>query len=131
MIDRKQCPPVIWHILEVIVNGMMVVEVTTRWIAYGKVSMSDRFIELPGTSLTPGLTLSTSSSSADLLHTSPPSPSFTESPQALLLSVPPLAEVYRKAPSAKPDTTLFKPLCSPFHSATAYRVTILDCRPLD
>ena len=37
-LDRKQCPPVVWHILEVIVNAMMVIEVTTRWIAYGKVS---------------------------------------------------------------------------------------------
>lgn len=36
--DKKQCPPVIWHILEVIVNGLMVIEVSTRWVAYGKVS---------------------------------------------------------------------------------------------
>ncbi|TXT10679.1 hypothetical protein VHUM_02184 [Vanrija humicola] len=34
--SRKQCPPVSWHILEVIVNFLMVVEVSTRWIAYGK-----------------------------------------------------------------------------------------------
>ncbi|KAK1921429.1 hypothetical protein DB88DRAFT_513455 [Papiliotrema laurentii] len=33
---KKQCPPVIWHILEVIVNGLMVIEVSTRWVAYGK-----------------------------------------------------------------------------------------------
>jgi len=29
----------VWHILEVVVNGLMVIEVTTRWVAYGKVSI--------------------------------------------------------------------------------------------
>ncbi|RXK40700.1 hypothetical protein M231_01952 [Tremella mesenterica] len=33
---RRQCPPLVWHILEVIVNGLMVLEVGTRWTAYGK-----------------------------------------------------------------------------------------------
>ena len=37
-LDRKECPQVVWHILEVIVNAMMVIEVSTRWVAYGKVS---------------------------------------------------------------------------------------------
>ncbi|KAL1408914.1 hypothetical protein Q8F55_005728 [Vanrija albida] len=34
--SRQQCPPASWHILEVVVNFLMVVEVSTRWIAYGK-----------------------------------------------------------------------------------------------
>ena len=37
IVDQHQCPPVAWHILEVIVNALMVVEVSTRWVAYGKV----------------------------------------------------------------------------------------------
>ena len=40
-VDGRQCPPIAWHILEIIVNGMMVVEVSTRWVAYGKVSRAD------------------------------------------------------------------------------------------
>ncbi|WVR03252.1 hypothetical protein IAU60_000243 [Kwoniella sp. DSM 27419] len=32
----NKCPPAVWHILEVIINVLMVVEVGTRWIAYGK-----------------------------------------------------------------------------------------------
>ncbi|KAK8844571.1 hypothetical protein IAR55_006418 [Kwoniella newhampshirensis] len=32
----RRCPPVAWHILEVIINALMVLEVTTRWVAYGK-----------------------------------------------------------------------------------------------
>lgn len=31
------CPPITWHILEVVINALMVIEVGTRWIAYGKV----------------------------------------------------------------------------------------------
>lgn len=34
---RHECPPASWHVLEVIVNVLMVLEVSTRWIAYGKV----------------------------------------------------------------------------------------------
>lgn len=34
------CPPLSWHILEVIINALMVVEVGTRWVAYGKVRRS-------------------------------------------------------------------------------------------
>ncbi|WVQ93982.1 hypothetical protein IAU59_001060 [Kwoniella sp. CBS 9459] len=30
------CPPAVWHILEVVINILMVVEVGTRWVAYGK-----------------------------------------------------------------------------------------------
>jgi hypothetical protein len=37
-LDKGICPPKVWHILEIVINGMMVVEVTTRWVAYGKVS---------------------------------------------------------------------------------------------
>ena len=37
--DEHRCPPIAWHILEIIVNVMMVVEVSTRWVAYGKVSL--------------------------------------------------------------------------------------------
>jgi hypothetical protein len=37
LVDGRRCPPVAWHILEIIVNVMMVVEVSTRWVAYGKV----------------------------------------------------------------------------------------------
>ncbi|CAD6573585.1 MAG: hypothetical protein TREMPRED_000862 [Tremellales sp. Tagirdzhanova-0007] len=33
---EHRCPPIAWHILEIIVNVMMVVEVSTRWVAYGK-----------------------------------------------------------------------------------------------
>ncbi|ORY30823.1 hypothetical protein BCR39DRAFT_494399 [Naematelia encephala] len=33
---NKSCPPVAWHILEVVVNVLMVLEVGTRWVAYGK-----------------------------------------------------------------------------------------------
>ncbi|WWD22876.1 hypothetical protein CI109_107371 [Kwoniella shandongensis] len=33
---QRHCPPVAWHILEVIINALMVLEVTTRWVAYGK-----------------------------------------------------------------------------------------------
>ncbi|ORX34909.1 hypothetical protein BD324DRAFT_633144 [Kockovaella imperatae] len=33
---QRECPPVSWHILEVIVNAMMVLEVSTRWVAFGK-----------------------------------------------------------------------------------------------
>lgn len=32
------CPPIAWHILEIVINALMVIEVGTRWIAYGKVS---------------------------------------------------------------------------------------------
>lgn len=37
-VDKGICPPKVWHILEIVINGMMVVEVSTRWVAYGKVS---------------------------------------------------------------------------------------------
>ncbi len=37
-VDTHVCPPLAWHVLEIIVNVMMVVEVSTRWVAYGKVS---------------------------------------------------------------------------------------------
>ncbi|WVQ85152.1 hypothetical protein IAT38_007317 [Cryptococcus sp. DSM 104549] len=33
---KDQCPPVAWHILEVVLNLLMVLEVSTRWVAYGK-----------------------------------------------------------------------------------------------
>ncbi|KAK4686838.1 hypothetical protein P7C73_g3280, partial [Tremellales sp. Uapishka_1] len=33
---KGMCPPASWHILEVIINLMMVIEVGTRWTAYGK-----------------------------------------------------------------------------------------------
>ncbi|WVF66365.1 hypothetical protein IAT40_001105 [Kwoniella sp. CBS 6097] len=32
----NRCPPAVWHILEVVINILMVVEVGTRWVAYGK-----------------------------------------------------------------------------------------------
>ncbi|WVW81471.1 hypothetical protein I302_103465 [Kwoniella bestiolae CBS 10118] len=32
----NKCPPAVWHILEVVINVLMVLEVGTRWIAYGK-----------------------------------------------------------------------------------------------
>ncbi|OCF33096.1 hypothetical protein I317_01896 [Kwoniella heveanensis CBS 569] len=32
----NKCPPAVWHILEVVINILMVVEVGTRWVAYGK-----------------------------------------------------------------------------------------------
>ncbi|WWC57816.1 uncharacterized protein I303_100351 [Kwoniella dejecticola CBS 10117] len=32
----NNCPPAVWHILEVVINVLMVLEVGTRWIAYGK-----------------------------------------------------------------------------------------------
>jgi hypothetical protein len=34
---QHECPPAVWHVLEVIVNALMVLEVSTRWVAYGKV----------------------------------------------------------------------------------------------
>ncbi|KLT43179.1 hypothetical protein CC85DRAFT_258946 [Cutaneotrichosporon oleaginosum] len=34
--SHHECPPPVWHVLEVIVNALMVLEVSTRWIAYGK-----------------------------------------------------------------------------------------------
>ena len=34
------CPSTTWHILEIIVNGGMVLEVGTRWVGFGKVSGS-------------------------------------------------------------------------------------------
>ncbi|GMK54192.1 hypothetical protein CspeluHIS016_0107780 [Cutaneotrichosporon spelunceum] len=34
--SQHECPPPVWHILEVIVNTLMVLEVSTRWVAYGK-----------------------------------------------------------------------------------------------
>lgn len=37
-LGKNQCPPLAWNILEVIVNFLMVMEVSTRWIAYGKVA---------------------------------------------------------------------------------------------
>jgi hypothetical protein len=37
-LDKGICPPKVWHILDIVFNGMMVVEVSTRWVAYGKVS---------------------------------------------------------------------------------------------
>jgi hypothetical protein len=37
-LDKGECPPFAWHVLEIIINGMMVAEVSTRWVAYGKVS---------------------------------------------------------------------------------------------
>ncbi|ODN75541.1 hypothetical protein L202_06667 [Cryptococcus amylolentus CBS 6039] len=33
---KGDCPPIAWHIIEVILNGLMVLEVTTRWFANGK-----------------------------------------------------------------------------------------------
>ncbi|KAI9633386.1 uncharacterized protein MKK02DRAFT_18347 [Dioszegia hungarica] len=30
------CPSITWHILEIVINALMVIEVGTRWIAYGK-----------------------------------------------------------------------------------------------
>jgi hypothetical protein len=38
LIPSDGCPPLSWHILEVIINALMVIEVGTRWVAYGKVS---------------------------------------------------------------------------------------------
>lgn len=35
--DSGGCPSTTWHILEVIVNAGMVLEVGTRWIGFGKV----------------------------------------------------------------------------------------------
>jgi hypothetical protein len=37
LIPADGCPPLSWHILEVIINALMVIEVGTRWVAYGKV----------------------------------------------------------------------------------------------
>lgn len=34
------CPSTTWHILEVIVNAGMVLEVGTRWIGFGKVTQA-------------------------------------------------------------------------------------------
>jgi hypothetical protein len=48
-LDKGICPPKVWHILEIVINGMMVVEVTTRWVAYGKVSL--RVLRRPGKEL--------------------------------------------------------------------------------
>ena len=45
--DKKKCPPVAWHALEVVVNGLMVLEVGTRWVAYGKVGRG-QCSEIPG-----------------------------------------------------------------------------------
>ncbi|KIR51176.1 hypothetical protein I315_06359 [Cryptococcus gattii Ru294] len=33
---KGQCPPVAWHIIEFVLNALMVLEVTTRWIANGR-----------------------------------------------------------------------------------------------
>ncbi|CAK9784485.1 unnamed protein product [Cutaneotrichosporon oleaginosum] len=38
--SHHECPPPVWHVLEVIVNALMVLEVSTRWIAYGKVGIN-------------------------------------------------------------------------------------------
>lgn len=35
------CPSTAWHILEIIVNGGMVLEVGTRWVGFGKVRFRD------------------------------------------------------------------------------------------
>lgn len=35
---NHQCPPWSWNVLEVIINLMMVAEVSLRWTAYGKVN---------------------------------------------------------------------------------------------
>lgn len=37
MTGNRQCPPWSWSVLEVIINLMMVAEVSLRWTAYGKV----------------------------------------------------------------------------------------------
>ncbi|KAL7419290.1 hypothetical protein Q5752_006127 [Cryptotrichosporon argae] len=34
--SKGECPPASWHIIEVIINVLMVLEVSTRWVAYGK-----------------------------------------------------------------------------------------------
>lgn len=36
-VDKGQCPPIAWHIIEFVLNALMVLEVTTRWIANGRV----------------------------------------------------------------------------------------------
>ncbi|OWZ45897.1 hypothetical protein AYX14_01897 [Cryptococcus neoformans] len=33
---KGQCPPIAWHIIEFVLNALMVLEVTTRWIANGR-----------------------------------------------------------------------------------------------
>lgn len=37
---KGQCPPWAWNVLEVVINLMMVAEVSLRWTAYGKVNES-------------------------------------------------------------------------------------------
>ena len=34
------CPGTAWHILEIVVNGGMVLEVGTRWVGFGRVRYS-------------------------------------------------------------------------------------------
>lgn len=36
-VDKGECPPIAWHIIEFVLNALMVLEVTTRWIANGRV----------------------------------------------------------------------------------------------
>lgn len=38
--EADGCPSITWHILEIVINALMVIEVGTRWIAYGKVRRS-------------------------------------------------------------------------------------------
>jgi hypothetical protein len=40
------CPSTTWHILEIIVNGGMVLEVGTRWVGFGKVNMTSMYCQV-------------------------------------------------------------------------------------